>query len=159
MLHFRYLCPKMPLSQVPAWIYQPRRDKYNKNIKKYHVDVDSDEEDENIDEEREKEEEALNTTNVSCFKCFSNLLFKQYQLKLMDSLSPLQLLYPDATFLPIPLTLSVSARTEVRDFRSFKKTKPKKPAAAKSSDSESDTKKANEAVGPKQDRGKRFAYT
>ena len=55
MLHFRYLCPKMPLSQVPAWIYQPRRDKYNKNIKKYHVDVDSDEEDENIDEEREKE--------------------------------------------------------------------------------------------------------
>lgn len=42
-----------------------RKDKYNKNISKYYVDVDSDDEDEDVDEEREKEEETLDTSKVS----------------------------------------------------------------------------------------------
>ena len=70
------------------------------------------------------------------------------------------LLYPYATFLPVPVTPNVAARTaprtKVKDFTGFKKTKPKKPADVKSSDSESDADKAVEAVGPKQDRCKRL---
>ena len=42
-----------------------RRDKYNKKIRKYHVDYESDDEDEHVEEEREKEEETVNTTNVA----------------------------------------------------------------------------------------------
>ena len=46
-------------------LHKPRRDKYNKNISKYFVEVDSDDESEQIDEERDKEEETLNVTKAT----------------------------------------------------------------------------------------------
>ena len=39
-----------------GYLAHPRKDKYNRKLKKYYVDVDEEDEDEEAEEEREKEE-------------------------------------------------------------------------------------------------------
>ena len=45
-----------------CWWFVFRKDKYNKKLFKYYVEIDEDDEDEGIEEEREKEEHTTDVT-------------------------------------------------------------------------------------------------
>lgn len=51
--------PIFPLNGCFLFHWPPKRDKYNKNIFKYYVEVDEEDEDVDVEEEREKEEHTM----------------------------------------------------------------------------------------------------
>ena len=52
----------------------PRKDKYQKGLKKYHVDVDSEDEDVDIEEEKEERIESMDAWASSFRRSWSDLL-------------------------------------------------------------------------------------